>query len=84
MIIPYTLKNLGLNKVCLWGFPGGASGKKNLPTSAGNVRHRFDPGSGRSHGEGNGNPLQYSCWRSPWAGETGRLWSIEFQRVGHN
>ena len=38
MIIPYTLKNLGLNKVCLWGFPGGASGKKNLPTSAGNVR----------------------------------------------
>ena len=33
------------------------------------------PGSGRSSGEGNGNPLQYSClddsmdrgaWHSPW------------------
>ena len=23
------------------------------------------PGSGRSHGEGNGNPLQYSCLESP-------------------
>ena len=24
------------------------------------------PGSGRSLGEGNGNPLQYSCWEIPW------------------
>jgi len=24
------------------------------------------PGSGRSPGEGNGNPLQYSCWKIPW------------------
>ena len=24
-------------------------------------RPRFDPGSGRSPGEGNDNPLQYSC-----------------------
>ena len=23
------------------------------------------PGSGRSHGEGNGNPLQYSCLENP-------------------
>ena len=23
------------------------------------------PGSGRSHGEGNGNPLQYSCLGNP-------------------
>ena len=27
-------------------------------------RCRFDPGSGRSPGEGNGNPLQYSCLES--------------------
>ena len=24
------------------------------------------PGSGRSSGEGNGNPLQYSCYSIPW------------------
>ena len=23
------------------------------------------PGSGRSPGKGNGNPLRYSCWESP-------------------
>ena len=28
-------------------------------------RHRFDPGLGRSPGEGNGNPLQYSCLENP-------------------
>ena len=39
------------------GFPGGSVGK-NLPA---NVRDAGSiPGSGRSPGEGNGNPLQYS------------------------
>ena len=28
-------------------------------------RHGFDPGSGRFPGEGNGNPLQYSCLGNP-------------------
>ena len=28
-------------------------------------RCRFDPGSGRSPGEGNGDPLQYSCLKNP-------------------
>ena len=32
---------------------------KNLPANAGDVG--LIPGSGRSLGEGNGNPLQYSC-----------------------
>ena len=27
------------------------------------------PGSGRSHGEGNGNPLQYSCLQNPMTRE---------------
>ena len=27
-------------------------------------------------GEGNGNPLQYSCWKIPWTEETGRLQSM--------
>ena len=29
------------------------------------------PGSGRSPGEGNGNPLQYSCLENPMDGEAG-------------
>ena len=39
---------------------------KNLPADAGNIRDRgLIPGSGRSSGEGNGNPLQYSCLENP-------------------
>ena len=38
----------------------------NLPTSAGDARDvGSSPGSGRSLGEGNGNPLQYSCLENP-------------------
>ena len=40
------------------GFPSGSM-VKNPPADAGDVRSF--PGSGRSPGEGNGNPLQYSC-----------------------
>ena len=36
---------------------------KNLPASAGVVG--LIPGSGSSPGEGNGNPLQYSCLGNP-------------------
>ena len=42
------------------------------------------PGLGRCPGEGNGNPLQYSCLENPWAEEPGRLQSTRLQRVGHN
>ena len=42
------------------------------------------PGSGRSPGEGNGYPPQYSCWRSPWTEESGRLQSVGSQRVTHD
>ena len=62
----------------VWGFPGGSEVK----ASASNAG---DPGSipesGRSPGEGNGNPLQYSCLENPM---TGRLQSTGSQRVGHN
>ena len=35
---------------------------KNLPASAGDGRNMGSiPGSGRSPGEGNGDPLEYSC-----------------------
>ena len=42
------------------------------------------PGLGRSPGEGNGYPLQYSCLRNPWTEESGRLQSMGWQRAGHN
>ena len=39
---------------------------KNLPASAGDVTDLCSiPGLGRSPGEGNGNPLQYSCLGNP-------------------
>ena len=57
--------------VVVWGFPGG-SVVKNLPPNAG------DPGSipglGRSPGEGNDNPLQYSCLENPMDREA--WWAI--------
>ena len=42
------------------------------------------PGLGRSPGEGNGDPLQYSCLEIPWTEEPGRLQSMESPRVGHD
>ena len=46
--------------LCVSGFPGG-SVVKNLPTNAGYIRDEGStPGSRRSPGAENGNPLQYS------------------------
>ena len=44
------------------GFPGG-SVVKNLPANVADVG--LIPGSGKSPGEGNGNPLQYSGLENP-------------------
>ena len=44
------------------GFPGGSMAK-NPPANAGDAG--LIPGSGRSPGEGNGNPLQYCCLGNP-------------------
>jgi len=49
------------NSLLLLGFPGG-SAVKNLPAKA--EDGGLIPGSGRSFGEGNGNPLHYSCLES--------------------
>ena len=49
----------------LYGFPGGSEVK----ASAWNVGDQGSiPGSGRSSGEGNGNPLRYSCLENPMDG----------------
>ena len=45
-----------------WGFPGGLDGKESA-CNAGELNSI--PGSGRSSGEGGGNPLQYSCLDNP-------------------
>ena len=48
-----------------WVFPDG-SVVKNIPASAGDTGDKGSvPGSGRSPGEGHGNPLQYSCLENP-------------------
>ena len=66
------------------GFPG-SSVVKNLPADAEDTENvGSNPGSERSSGRGHGNPLQYSCWKIPWAEEPGGLHSNGSQRVGHN
>ena len=42
------------------------------------------PSSGRFPGEGNGNPLQYSCLENPMDGGTTRLQSMGSQRVRYD
>ena len=49
------------------GFPGGSDGKASA-CNAGDLGSI--PGLGRSPGEGNGNPLQYSCLENSTDGGT--------------
>ena len=67
----------------LQGFPGG-SVVKNLPANAGDAGSI--PQSGRSPGEGNGNPLHYSCLGNPMERlqSTAGLQSTGLQRVGND
>ena len=48
------------------GFPGGSSGKECR-------RCGLDPWAGKISGEGNGNPLQYSCLGNPM--DRGARWT---------
>ena len=63
------------------GFPGGTSGKE--PTAiAGDLRDTGSiPGSGRSLGEGHGNPLQYCLENTMNREEPGRLQSVGSQEL---
>ena len=47
-------------------FPGGSDGKASAYIDVGDPGSL--PGLGRSSGEGNGNPLQYSCLENPMVG----------------
>ena len=53
-----------------WGFPGGSEVKVSA-CNAGDLGSI--PGLGRSPGEGNGNPLQYSCLENPM--DRGAWWA---------
>ena len=54
--------NLVLVRLYMKHFPGGSDGKASAYNAGdpGSI-----PGSGRSSGEGNGRPLQYSCLENP-------------------
>ena len=58
-----------------YNFPGGSEVKASASNAGdpGSI-----PGSGRSPGEGNGNPLQYSCLENPMDGEA---WQATVHRV---
>ena len=55
-----------------------------LPTKVHLVKTMVFPVVMYGCGEGNGNPLQYSCLEIPWMEEPGRLQSMGSQRVEHN
>ena len=58
----------------LGDFPGGSDGE----ASAYNVGDLgLIPGSGRSPGEGNSNPLQYSCLENPM--DRGAWWAAVYE-----
>ena len=63
-------------------FPGGSDGKVSV-YNVGDLGSIL--GSGRFPGEGNDNPLQYSCLENPLdEGAWRRLLSMGSQRVGHD
>ena len=59
---------------------------KNSAANAGDIRDtRLVPELGRSPGGGgHGDPLQYSCLKSPMAEESGGLQSMGLQGVGYH
>ena len=61
----------------LYLYPNGSDNKESA-CNAGDLG--LIPVSGRSPGEGNGNPLQYACLGESHQG----LQSMEMQKAGHN
>ena len=65
------MKTLNFNYLINFGFPCSSVGKESACSAV-------DPGLilglGRSPGEGNGNPLQYSCLENPM--DRGAWWTV--------
>ena len=84
---PHRFQYLPSQNTCIWGelgFPGGSTIKNPPANAVDSGVSSLVPGSGRSPGIGNGNPLQYSClenstdsgaWRATAHGVTkSRTW----------
>ena len=65
----------------IWGFPDGSVGKESA-CNAGDLGST--PGSGRSPGKGNGNPLQYSSLGNPMDREAWQATVHGVARVRHD
>ena len=71
---PDVLITIPLFKGCCWclewdmGLPRWLSGKESTCNAIDTGDTGSVPGSGRSPGEGNGNPLQYFCLENPMDG----------------
>ena len=65
----------------LYDFPGGSDGKASA-YNAGDLGSI--PGLGRFPGEGNGDPLQYSCLENPMDGGAWWVHFIEPHKVEYN
>ena len=65
----------------MWGFPCSSVGKESV-CNAGDPG--LIPGLGRFPGEGNDNPLQYSCLENPMVREAWRATVHGVARVGHD
>ena len=50
------------------GFPSSSVGKESAFNALDGGDAGLIPGSGKSSGEGNGNPLQFSSWEIQWIG----------------
>ena len=75
-VMPYPFETYVTSSLPLPGFPGGSDGKESA-CNAGDLG--LIPGSGRSPGEGNDYPLQYSGLETSMTVE-----SMGLQRVGHD
>ena len=62
-------------------FPGGSDGKESACNSG---DPDSTPGSGRPAGEGNGNPLQYSCLENPKDGGAWRATVLGVAKSRHD
>ena len=61
-----------------------ALGVKNPPADAGDTKDAGSmPGSGRSPEKEMGTYSNILAWKIPWTEETGRLQSMESQRISH-
>ena len=69
-----------MGKIFKLGFHGGSDGQESI--CAGDIRDAASiPRSGRSPGEGHGNPLQYSCLENPMDRET---WQATIRSVSES